>query len=65
MQWNSKMADLNTAVSIITLNINKHQKAETVRLDNLVVDIYWQIDFLSGGLIYTTNVIFLSLFEVF
>lgn len=34
------MADLNTAVSVITLNINKHQKAETVRLDNLVVDIY-------------------------
>ena len=39
MQQNSKMADLNTAISVIALNVNKHQEAEIVRLDNLVVSI--------------------------
>lgn len=39
MQQNSKMADLNTAISVIALNVNKHQEAEIVRLDNLVVNI--------------------------
>lgn len=64
MQWNSKMADLNTAILVITLNVN--QKTETVRLDSLVGDIYWHIDFfLFSSLIYSTDIIFLSSFEVF
>lgn len=40
MQQNSKMADLNIAISVIALNVNKYQEAEIVRLDNLVVNIY-------------------------